>query len=134
MNDQSTLTHGDLRQFTGDIERFRHAINRNVIYTPGIQYLAEKAGAYWLIDEIAIALGSIEIRRAAIEDPRIAELHFWRLTVEMDNSAKLIARADSDVAPFIVRQIPFTDFPFDHIDIWAGFDGSVWTLYLPSEH
>ncbi|MEE9311985.1 MAG: hypothetical protein V3V10_06170 [Planctomycetota bacterium] len=36
----------ELRQFTGDLERFRHRINRRVIYTPGVQHLAERTGAY----------------------------------------------------------------------------------------
>jgi hypothetical protein len=36
--------------------------------------------------------------------------------------------------PFYTRLIPFTDFPLDYADIWAGFDGERWTLYLPSEH
>jgi hypothetical protein len=38
----------NLAQFTGDLERYRHYFNRKLIYTPGVQYLAESAGAYWL--------------------------------------------------------------------------------------
>jgi len=29
-------------------------INRNILYTEGVQYVAENAGAHWLIDEIAL--------------------------------------------------------------------------------
>ena len=50
--EKKPITHEDLRQFTGDLERYRTP-NRSVIYTPGIAYLAEHAGAYWLIDAIA---------------------------------------------------------------------------------
>lgn len=130
----SPLTHADLRQFTGDLERFRHPLARGVIYTPGIRYLAERAGAYWLIDEIALAIGGGEIARAGRTDPRVQDLHFWRLEVREDRSAELTARADSGVEPFVSKVIPWTDFPLDHIDVWAGFDGRFWTLYLPSEH
>lgn len=131
---QPPLTHADLQHFTGDLERFRHSLNRRVIYTPGIRHVAESGGAYWLLDEIAIFLGSAGFGRAVAADPRIGYLHFWRLEVREDRSATLAARADSDVEPFCLREIPFTDFPLDSIDIWAGFDGRHWTLYLPSEH
>jgi hypothetical protein len=130
----STFSHDDLRQFTGDLERWRHSLNRRVIYTPGVRFVAEQGGAYWLIDEIAIALGSPQFRKAASRDSRVGSLHFWKLTVGDDRSATLTARADDGVKPFITREIPFTDFPLDHVDIWAGFDGEHWTLYLPSEH
>ena len=133
MTNQSTLTQANLRQFTGDLERFRHSLARKVIYTPGVKFVAESGGAYWLIDEIALAIAWGEILKAGETDPRILELHFWRLEVKYD-SAKLTARADSDVPPFFTKNIPFTDFPLDQIDIWAAFDGQHWTLYLPSEH
>ncbi|MGD9790584.1 MAG: DUF6876 family protein [Phycisphaerales bacterium] len=131
---QNTLTHADLRQFTGDLERFRHPLARAVLYTPGIQYLAERAQAYWLIDEIALAIAGGEVARAGQRDPRVLDLHFWKLEVRQDRSAELTARADSDVPPFLTRGIPWTDFPLDHVDVWAGHDGRRWTLYLPSEH
>lgn len=128
------LTHADLRQFTGDLERFRHPLAKRVIYTPGIKFLAERAGAFWLIDEIALAIAGGEIAKAGRIDPRVLDLHFWRLEVRQDRSAELTARADSDVPTFITRRIPWTDFPLDHVDVWAGYDGRYWTLYLPSEH
>lgn len=133
MTNQSTLTQANLRQFTGDLERFRHSLARKVIYTPGVKFVAESGGAYWLIDEIALAIAWGEILKAGQADPRILELHFWRLEVQGD-SAKLTARADSDIPPFFTKEIPYTDFPLDRIDIWAAFDGQHWTLYLPSEH
>lgn len=130
----TTITHADLQQFTGDLERFRHPLARRVIYTPGIKFLADRASAYWLIDEIALVIAGGEVAKAGLSDPRVLSLHFWRLDVSQDRSAELTARADSDVAPFVRRQIPWTDFPLDYIDVWAGFDGQYWTLYLPSEH
>jgi hypothetical protein len=49
--DPEALLH-ELGYFTGDLERYRHW-SRRLIYTLGIQHLAERAGAYWLIDLIA---------------------------------------------------------------------------------
>jgi hypothetical protein len=128
------LTHADLQRFTGDLERFRHSLARRVIYTPGVRFLAERAAAYWLIDEIALAIAGGEVTQAGRRDERVLSLHFWRLDVREDRSAQLTARADSDVPPFVTRQIPWTDFPLDYVDVWAGYDGQCWTLYLPSEH
>jgi hypothetical protein len=128
------LTHTDLRQFTGDLERYRHSLARGVIYTPGVQFLAERAGAYWLIDEIALAIAGGEVAKAGEIDERVLGLHFWKLEVREDRTAVLTARADDGVTPFVSKTIPWTDFPLDHVDVWAGFDGRHWTLYLPSEH
>ena len=128
------LTHDDLWQFTGDLERYRHPLNRQVIYTPGVRFLTEKAGAYWLIDAITSYFGTAQMLRAIADDPRLETLQFWRLDVAADRSAILLARADSGVKPFITQEIPYTDFPLERVDVWAGFDGVHWTLYLPSEH
>ncbi len=128
------LTHADLCQFTGDLERFRHPLARGVIYTPGIRYLASRGGAYWLIDEIALAIAGGDVAKAGRTDERVLSLHFWRLEVREDRSATLTARADDGVPPFVTRHVPWTDFPLDHVDVWAGYDGRYWTLYLPSEH
>lgn len=130
-----SLTREELSQFIGDLERFVHPLANKVIYTPGVQHVAERGGAYWLIDEIALALTYDQSARSAIaKDERLQSLHFWRLDVHEDKSATLTARADSGDTPFYTKQIPWTDFPLDGIDIWAGSDGRVWTLYLPSEH
>ncbi|GAA4464155.1 hypothetical protein GCM10023156_50360 [Novipirellula rosea] len=131
---KQTLTENDLRNFYGDLERFRHPLNRQVIYTPGVQYVAEKGEAYWLIDAIASWIGSEEFNEAAAKDPRINNMHFWTLKLSDGNKASLYAKADSPDLPFIEQAIEFTDFPLQKIDIWAGFDGRHWTLYLPSEH
>ena len=130
---QPRLTHADLRRFTGDLVRYAHPLNRKVIYTPGVRYVAEAGRAYWLIDAIASYFGS-EVMEAAIKrDARLGSLQFWHLDVHY-GGAVLTAEADAGVEPFVRQEIPYTDFPLDRIAIWAGFDGSHWTLYLPSEH
>ncbi|MDA8746445.1 hypothetical protein N9N28_17615 [Rubripirellula amarantea] len=129
-----TLTKHDLRQFSGDLVRYRHPLNRQVIYTPGVRHVAEEGGAYWLIDAIACHIGSPAFNRAAQRDDRIAAMHFWTLDMDSRFCGVLTARADSPETPFIAQRLEFTDFPLDIIYIWAAFDGEHWTLYLPSEH
>lgn len=123
----------ELRHFTGDLERTRHALNRRVIYTPGIAHLAERCGAYWLIDEIALAQMSPRLQDEQVQDGRLREMQFWTLLVE-NGVGWLGCRADADVRPAYAKKIPFTDFPLAKIDVWAAWDGQHWTLYLPSEH
>lgn len=134
MSESKPITQSDLAQFTGDLDRYQHGMNRMVVYTPGVQFLAERANAYWLIDAIASYFGSDKMKKAMLVDERLQWLQFWRLDVQENRTATLLGRADSDVDPFVCQQIPYTDFPMDHIDIWSGFDGTYWTLYLPSEH
>ena len=128
------LTHADLRQFTGTTAWYRHRMTAKVVFTDGVKYLAEKGGAYWLIDAIVSHLLTPAMRRAIANDGRLSTLQFWRLEVAADQTAVLTCRADDGVTPAITQKIPSTDFPLDHVDIWCGFDGERWTLYLSSEH
>lgn len=54
MTNRKSLSPADLDQFTGSENWHRHWCNRHVTYTDGAKYLADNAGAYWLLDEIAI--------------------------------------------------------------------------------
>lgn len=51
---KTTLRASDLSQFTGTEQWYQHGINRKVLFTDGAKYVADTAGAYWLLDEIAI--------------------------------------------------------------------------------
>ena len=128
------LTEEALRQFTGGLDRYRHGLNRSVLYTEGVRYVADTAGAYWLIDAIASHIGSAEFKRAARADNRISLMHFWKLAVEPDRSAVLTAVADSGEPAFIEQAIEFTDFPLSELSVWAANDTEHWHVYLPSEH
>jgi hypothetical protein len=41
----------NLSQFTGTENWYKHALTKNV-YTDGVKYFAEHAGAYWFIDKV----------------------------------------------------------------------------------
>ena len=74
------------------------------------------------------------MNRAIRNDERLETLQFWRLDVFEDKQGRLTCRADTGVKPAIIQEIPYTDIPLKYVDIWAGYDGTYWTLYLPSEH
>jgi hypothetical protein len=94
----------------------------------GIDYLAEDAGAYWLIGAIASYQGSKRIR----QDPRLMDFQLWELTVtakDGEHSAVLTRREDSGQPARITQWIEYTDFPLDSIKLYL--EGG--TLRLPSE-
>jgi hypothetical protein len=72
-----TLNKADLAQFTGSENWYRHAINRAVLFTDGAKFVADQAGAYWLLDEIAI-IQSHNARVAA------EGFQVWKLAVHAD--------------------------------------------------
>ena len=49
------LGKDDLRQFTGSEHWYRHGLARNILFTDGAKHVADEGGAYWLLDEIALA-------------------------------------------------------------------------------
>ena len=116
------LTRADLSQFTGSETWYRHGINRNVLFTDGAKYVADQAGAYWLLDEIAII--QPHDKRVAAE-----EFQVWKLVVRSDSTATLTCE-DGNGNMVFSKEIEYTDFPLDEISLW--FANNV--IYLPSEH
>lgn len=132
--EKKSLSEMDLAQFTGSDIRYRHGLNRRVHFTEGVKYLADQAGAWWLVDQIAIYQGSRKLVAAQTRDDRLKWLQFWRLEVSEDSRGILSCVADSGEKPVIRENLRYTDFPLSQIDIWVGYDGMSWVLYLPSEH
>lgn len=123
-----------LRNFTGSLTRYRHWLSQKIIYSEGVKFLAEEAGAWWLIDAIVSHLLSPKMLRACDDDIRLRDMQFWRLEVQ-NNSARLYCEADCDEEPAITQNIEYTDFPMDKVTIYVGLNElGGWTLYLPSEH
>lgn len=125
MTAQQTLTRDDLDQFIGSEQLFRHELSRKHLYTQGAQFVAERAGAYWLLDKIALH-GSPAIAR---EDFQV-----WKLDVTPDRKATLTT-SDGNDGILKTEKIPFTDFPLSEITLWAirnEFDG--FTIMLPREY
>jgi hypothetical protein len=68
-----------LCRFTGSEHWYRHSLNHNVLYTDGAKYVADEGGAYWLLDEIALA--QRYQKTVAAE-----EFQVWTMTVNADRS------------------------------------------------
>jgi len=39
----------EIDHFIGTLRWYRHALDRDILFTEGVQFLAERAGAYWLL-------------------------------------------------------------------------------------
>jgi hypothetical protein len=122
MTNAPKLTVDELSQFTGSENWYRHGINRMVSFTDGAKYLADRAGAYWLLDEIAMI--QPYDRSVAAE-----EFQAWKLVVRPDRTAALTCD-DGNGRIVFRKEIEYTDFPLDEISLW--FENNV--IYLPSEH
>jgi hypothetical protein len=122
-NDDEKLTEGELRQFTGSEHWYRHGLVRSVLYTDGAKYVADKAGAYWLLDEIAFAQRGEKAVAAE-------EFQVWKLTVDTEKCTGTLTCDDGNGRIVFEKSIPFTDFPLPEISLWFTNN----TIYLPSEH
>jgi hypothetical protein len=118
----TTLTAADLRQFTGSEHWYRHGLVHDILYTDGVQFVAERAGAYWLIDEIVLAQ-RFEKRLAG------EEFQLWKLAVLPDHTAALTCD-DGNGNVVYSKAIEFTDFPLPEILFYFTDN----TILLPSEY
>jgi hypothetical protein len=122
MTDTKTLNKSDLHQFTGSETWYRHSLVRDVLFTDGAKYVADKGGAYWLIDEIALA-------QRYEKDVIGEEFQLWKLSVNPDHTATLTCD-DGNGHAVLTKRIPFTDFPLEEICLYYTSN----TILLPSEY
>jgi hypothetical protein len=123
MSAAKTLSTGDLRQFTGSEQWYRHGIVRDVLFTDGAKYVADAGGAYWLLDEIALA--------QRYEKSVAAEaFQLWKLTVDLDKKSAVLECDDGNGRVVFSKAIEFTDFPLTEVSLYFTDH----TILLPSEY
>ena len=122
MTNTKTLCKADLAQLTGSEQWYRHAINRTVLFTDGAKYVADKAGAYWLLDDVAL---SQRFEKAVAAE----EFQCWKLTVKDDNTAAM-ACEDGNGRCVFSKKIEYTDFPLPEMMLYFTNH----TILLPSEY
>lgn len=110
----------ELKQFSGGCEFYRNPLYKDYVYTEGVRHLAERAGAYWLMDYIL----SYQL------DPKLVVQPFqvWKLVVQDDSGTVTIE--DGNDNKIATLSLNYTDFPLDEITLWL-IDK---TLLLPSEY
>jgi len=122
MQDTKKLTAADLLQFTGSEQWYRHGIVRDVLFTDGAKYVADQAGAYWLLDEIVLA-------QRYEKSVSGEEFQLWKLKLNSDHTATLTCEDGNGNAVY-QKAIEYTDFPLPEIALY--FTNNV--ILLPSEN
>ena len=121
MTKTAKLSKADLMHFTGSEHWYRHALNRNVLFTDGTKYVADEGGAYWFLETIPLL--QLSNKRIGAE-----EFQVWKLAVGPERGATLTCE-DGNYNVVYTQQLEFTDFPAPEITLW--FENN--TSYLPSE-
>ena len=117
-----------LQNFTGT-ERYHrfNALMPNVLLTDGVKFLAENAGAYWLLDVIGSYLPKL---RQAGENFGVARY------AGTPGGSGLFSITDDVPAheTYAMQTVEFSDFPLDEIKLYVSFDGEYWVILLPGEY
>ena len=111
----------NLHQFCGTESYYK--LTPNILLTDGTKFLADEAGAYWLMDAIGSYLAGFKARESFISAT---------LTVK-DNGARLILDNGNGLV-LGMQKIEFTDFPLMEIKLYALWDGQYWVIFLPGEY
>jgi hypothetical protein len=121
MTTDKTFDPFQLTQFTGTEHWYRHGLVRSILFTDGAKYVADSAGAYWLLDEIALAQRFVAAVKAE-------GFQLWRLTVK--NDAGTLSCENGNGRAVFTKAIPFTDFPGTGVTLYFCNN----TILLPSEY
>ena len=110
----------DLNHFTGTTQWYRNPLFPKFLYTDGVQFLAENAGCYWLIDYIF----SHQI------NAKIKGVPFQVWTISTDGGQAVIKVEDGNKKVLKSFEPIYSDFPFKEYTLW--FTDNV--LLLVSEY
>jgi hypothetical protein len=118
------FTKDDLSGFIGSETRFRHSLVRRFLYTEGVKFFAEKAGAYWFLDVCATELHQLCFHEG-----------FLAIRLEVANSKAVATADDGNRNDLWTKEIDLTDCPEG---LWKFYmapgDETHSVMMLPSEY
>jgi len=118
----SSELHLELAHFTGT-EAY-HRTHPSLLATDGAKYLADEAGAYWLLDIVWSVLPKISDEFAVLE-----------LTVAENRRAVVVVHDGREPETTYHRQeVAWTDFPLASIKLYIQENGRERVVMLPSEY
>lgn len=123
----------NLSGFTGteDYHAFS-ALFRKVVLTDGAYYLAQTAGAFWLMDIIG------SVYTAHPEKKKFWDNGFAVWTLKVEDKKGVVTADDGKNNIFYSQEIEFTDFPLSEMKLFVEIgetinEGEVMVVMLPSE-
>ena len=122
----------DLGRFIGTTKYWAWGPWRSRL-TDGAKFLAEKAGCFWLFDEIEVMIQQHYQYNGLCYDNHWV---FSTLTVNQEDSSATITLDNGNGKIIAGKSIEFTDFPLPKIEVWAQFYQPIsgWVHMLPSEY
>lgn len=116
-----------LNYYTGTEQWYRYSplLFPSMLLTDGTKYVADSAGAYWLMDAIASHI---------LHKPEVRSESFVLCRLEVSAGKAMLTLDDGDGTILAEQAIDSTDFPAPGIMLYAINDGKYWTLLLPSEY
>lgn len=105
------LQEYELNQFTGTEYWYKHPLYRKYCYTDGVKFLAEKGGAFWLIDDILMY-------QNMNENLRNESFCVWSLTLN-DKGGAVLTCEDGNLSFLFSTEITYTDFPLKQIKLYC---------------
>ena len=118
-----TELKNNLSYYSGSESFYRHPLGK-FTYTDGVQYLAENAECYWLLDII----GSLNYHSDKFMEKE--EFICMDLVVKSGTTKAVFTAHDGNYNILYTQEIPFTDFPLSEIKLFYCNQ----TLLLPSEY
>lgn len=113
----------------GSDGRYRHALNRKLIYTEGVKAAADKAGCYWLLDIVATEVMAVMVHS---EWNAVLHVHVYggKAHLQLDIADEKSWEKDIDLTDFPEGQWMFY---LEH-DRIVDFPAKVVVMLLPEEH
>lgn len=106
---------------TGTEHYFR--LSRRCLLTDGAKYLADGAGAYWLMED-----SSSYLMELGTDD------WFVLIRLLVSSSEAMLIFEDGNGNVRAQQVIPYTNFPLNQQILYACWDGEQWVLMLSSEY
>lgn len=100
----ATELENHLSDFHGSETLRKHYFG--LLFTEGIESLAEEAGAYWLIDLVCSY-------RTQKEYKANVAFQLWSLNLDGNGGCVITMRSDSDTPELIRQVVEYTDFPMN---------------------
>ena len=121
MNLSKSQLLNHLDQFYGT--QYYYPLWPKVFLTDGVQFLAQEAACYWLMDAITSHI---------LHPPKAEAFVSCKLTVNNDKAELVLDDGNGNV--LATQKITHTNFPLESIVLYACWDSERWVLMLPTEY
>jgi len=109
----------ELAEFVGTHQWHQHPFTREMTYTDGVKYFADRTGSYWLVDFVATELFSL-----------LSVQPFLSIIVASDDVSCKVCVTDGNENQIVMRKFPFSTMPDGKWKFYLTDD----VLILPSEY